>query len=53
MAAHFDLWDYGDVSLRADTIAIRVSIGQMPCDGAWSPDKVALFQRWVDTGKQR
>ncbi|HEX6540046.1 MAG TPA: hypothetical protein VF155_12790 [Candidatus Dormibacteraeota bacterium] len=52
MGSSFDLWSYDDVSLRADTIAIRVRIGQMPCDGAWPPEKVALFQRWVDAGKQ-
>jgi hypothetical protein len=23
----------------------------MPCDGAWPPERVAVFRRWVEAGK--
>lgn len=52
MGAFFDLWSYEDVSRWSDAIGIRLQAGIMPCDGAWSPDKVAIFQSWVDGGKQ-
>jgi hypothetical protein len=47
----FDLWDYADVSGNADAILDRLRTGSMPCDGAWPPDQVDVFARWVDTGK--
>jgi hypothetical protein len=28
----------------------QLSAGAMPPDGAWPPDKVALFKRWMDDG---
>lgn len=52
MGARFDLWSYEDVSRRSDAIGIRLQIGVMPCDDAWPPEKVAIFQAWVDGGKQ-
>lgn len=48
--AGFDLWSYDDVRSHSQAILQRVQAGSMPCDGAWPPDKVQLFQRWVDTG---
>jgi hypothetical protein len=51
MARAFDLWSYPDVSAHADAIVARVRDGSMPCDGAWPPERVALFQRWLDGGK--
>jgi hypothetical protein len=47
----FDLWDYADVSGNADAILDRLRTGSMPCDGAWPPDQVDVFARWVDTDK--
>lgn len=47
----FDLWSYEDVSQHADAIATRVRAGTMPCDKAWAPEKVALFQRWIEEGR--
>lgn len=52
MGAFFDLGSYEDVSRWADNIVVRVRAGVMPCDGPWPPDKVDLFQRWMDGGKQ-
>jgi hypothetical protein len=52
MRRAFDLFDYSDVSTHADAIAGAVRSGRMPCDGAWPDDRVATFQRWIDTGKQ-
>ncbi len=49
----FDLWSHGDVSENADAILARIKAGTMPCDGAWPPAQVELFERWVATGKPR
>ena len=51
MRRAFDLWSYADVQTNADAIAVRLKNGSMPCDGAWPPDRVALFERWVEEGK--
>lgn len=48
----FDLWSYHDVATHANGILQRLQAGSMPCDGAWSPDKLGLFQRWIASGKQ-
>jgi CDGSH-type Zn-finger protein/truncated hemoglobin YjbI/ferredoxin len=48
----FDLWSYDDVETRADDILARLRNGSMPCDGAWPDEKVQVFQRWIDSGKQ-
>ncbi|HEY1978007.1 MAG TPA: CDGSH iron-sulfur domain-containing protein [Candidatus Baltobacteraceae bacterium] len=48
----FDLWAYADVSAHADAILERVKAGTMPCDGAWTPEKVAAFADWIQGGKQ-
>jgi hypothetical protein len=47
----FDLWSHDDVSEHADAILARVKAGTMPCDGAWPPAQVELFERWVAGGK--
>lgn len=46
-----DLCSYDDVSAHADAILGQLQAGTMPCDGAWPADQVALFARWVETGK--
>ena len=46
----FDLWDYQDVVDNAQSILDEVAAGGMPCDGAWSEDKVDLFRRWMSAG---
>ena len=46
----FDLWSYEDVSANATAIFDKVGAGAMPCDGAWPPERVGLFRRWMDTG---
>ena len=51
MRRHFDLGSYEDVTSRADRILERLRGGTMPCDGAWPPDQVKLFERWVRGGK--
>jgi CDGSH-type Zn-finger protein/truncated hemoglobin YjbI len=50
MSFAFDLWSYADVTTNANAILERLQSGSMPCDGAWSPDRVQAFQRWVDAG---
>ena len=50
MRGAFDLWSYSDVRSHADAIAKVLQAGTMPCDGAWPPEQVALFQRWVSEG---
>ncbi|GAB3881836.1 hypothetical protein GCM10029964_038590 [Kibdelosporangium lantanae] len=47
----FDLWSYEDVVTHADQIMFRLNAGTMPCDGAWSQDKLDAFQQWIDAGK--
>ena len=47
----FDLWSYDEVGPRADDILERLRDGSMPCDGAWSEDKVQVFQRWIESGR--
>ena len=49
----FDLWSRDEVSEHADAILVRLKAGTMPCDGAWPPAQVALFERWVASGKPR
>jgi len=49
---NFDLSKYEDVSARAAIILNRLSTGDMPCDGAWPPERVDLFRRWIQDGKQ-
>jgi hypothetical protein len=51
MRRAFDLWSYSDVQTHAAAIAERLKNGSMPCDGAWPPDRVELFERWVEQGQ--
>lgn len=51
MRLHFDLGSYEDVSDYADRILERLRRGSMPCDGAWPPEQVEVFERWVRGGK--
>lgn len=46
----FDLWSYQDVVKQANGILQRLQQGSMPCDRAWPQEKVAVFQRWVESG---
>jgi hypothetical protein len=48
----FDLWSYQDVKNHAAGILQRLQNGSMPYDGAWSHEKVKVFQRWIDSGMQ-
>ena len=50
MTFAFDLWDIDDVRSNADAILRRLQQGEMPCDGGWPRDKVALFGRWIAAG---
>ncbi len=47
-----DLHDYQQVSAAADRILRRLTFGDMPCDGAWPPERVARFDAWIRNGKQ-
>ena len=50
MKSSFDLWAYEDVKANATAILEVVEAGDMPCDGAWPEDQVALFRRWTEAG---
>jgi len=50
MLSSFDLWSYVDIQTHAVPIAERLKDGSMPCDGAWPPERVALFERWIEIG---
>jgi truncated hemoglobin YjbI len=47
----FDLWSHEDVAGHAGAILDRLRAGTMPCDGAWPEDRVAVFERWINSGK--
>jgi hypothetical protein len=49
MERAFDLWSFDDVRAHASDILERVKNGSMPCDGAWPPERVEAFQRWIDS----
>ena len=51
MSFAFDLWSCADVTQHADAILSRLQAGTMPCDGPWPPEKIAVFQRWIDEGE--
>ncbi len=50
MASRFDLRSYEAVKANASAIYARLADGSMPCDGAWSADQVARFERWMQEG---
>ncbi|HYB15667.1 MAG TPA: hypothetical protein VEF71_09380 [Streptosporangiaceae bacterium] len=50
MLKRFDLWSRGDVLAHQDAILERLRNGTMPCDGAWPPERVTIFQRWIASG---
>ncbi|MDX6337693.1 MAG: hypothetical protein QOG05_5033 [Streptosporangiaceae bacterium] len=50
MLKAFDLWSRADVQSHQDAILGKLRAGTMPCDGAWPPERVAIFQRWVAAG---
>ena len=50
MLGHIDLWSYGDVRAHQDAILSRLRDGTMLRDGAWPPEQVAVFQRWIADG---
>jgi hypothetical protein len=52
MLKAFDLWSHDGVVAHQDPIATHLANGTMPCDGAWSSDRVAVFQRWIAEGSQ-
>jgi CDGSH-type Zn-finger protein/truncated hemoglobin YjbI/ferredoxin len=53
MTFAFDLWAYEDVASHAQAILERLRNRTMPCDGAWPPEKVEAFERWIQTGMSR
>ena len=50
MSSRFDLSSYDDVRANAEAIYARIADGSMPCYGAWPPDDVDRFRRWIDGG---
>ena len=46
----FDLWNREAVKANAGAILAAVTAGEMPCDGGWSEDQVALLKAWIDGG---
>ena len=45
-----DLSSYEEVKARAAEIYARLEDGSMPCDEPWPPERLALFQRWMEEG---
>ena len=50
-ARRFDLSLYADVEPRAEGILERLEAGDMPCDGAWPPEQIETFRKWIADGK--
>jgi hypothetical protein len=50
MLRHFDLWSYDDVRAHQDPILAKLRAGEMPCDGAWPPGNISIFEGWVAAG---
>jgi hypothetical protein len=50
MTFAFDLWSRADVQAHAADILDRLRNGTMPCDGAWTSEKVDVFRRWTESG---
>jgi hypothetical protein len=48
----FDLWDYEAVKENAEAILAATEGGDMPCDGAWSVERVEILRRWIEGGCQ-
>ena len=46
----FDLWDYEGVKGNAEAILAATEVGDMPCDGPWPAERVALLRRWIEGG---
>jgi hypothetical protein len=52
MLKAFDLWSHDDVVAHQGPIAAHLANGTMPCDGAWTSERVAEFQRWMAEGSR-
>lgn len=52
MRRRLNLDSYDDVSAKADAVLDKLQAGDMPCDGAWPAEQVALFRKWIADGKQ-
>jgi hypothetical protein len=50
MSFAFDLENYEDVRVNAETIYGRLENGSMPCDAPWPPEHVQRFREWIDAG---
>ena len=51
MTFALDLWSHEDVSGNADAVLSRLRDGSMPCDAPWAPERIQLFERWIEAGK--
>ncbi len=47
-----DLSSYQDVRGQAQSIFKCLSDGTMPCDEAWSDEKIGKFRRWMEEGME-
>jgi hypothetical protein len=45
-----DLSSYADVKARASEIYEALANGSMPCDEAWTKERLELFKQWMDEG---
>jgi hypothetical protein len=46
----FDLCSVEDVRKHGQAILECLRNGTMPCDGTWPNDRIAVFERWLNTG---
>ncbi|MGC1686240.1 MAG: hypothetical protein WA734_11520 [Candidatus Acidiferrales bacterium] len=45
-----DLSSFTDVKAKAEKIYATLAEGNMPCDGPWPSERIALFKRWMNEG---
>jgi hypothetical protein len=50
MRKAFDLGSATDVAAHGEAIAARLGNGSMPCDGPWPPERVSIFNSWLEGG---
>jgi twitching motility protein PilT len=46
----FDLWDYASVKENVSEILRRIEAGDMPFEGGWPEDRLALLRSWLREG---
>ena len=52
MGRRLKLDSFDEVSRRAEDMLDRLEADNMPCDGAWPDEQIALFRKWIADGRK-